>query len=113
MSGGAKGTAKTQRPGIFQSRILTMHDSDDEIAVELVKITSPMTTSGTMMCEQEKQDEFNQIVLEDAASEPGGCLVVVAVAALTTAMMIVGGVYAGSSLLAAHEGFRSLTFVVS
>jgi hypothetical protein len=49
------------------------------------------------MDDQEKQDDFDEIVVEDAASEPGGCLGLVAVAALTV-LMVAGCTFAGSSI---------------
>jgi hypothetical protein len=38
--------------------------------------------------DQEKQDDFDEIVVEDAASEPGGCLGLVAVAAVWVVAVI-------------------------
>jgi hypothetical protein len=39
------------------------------------------------MDEQEKQDDFDQIVVEDAASEPGGCLALLVVVSLAVSVM--------------------------
>ena len=47
------------------------------------------------------EDDFDQIVVEDAASEPGGCLGLIAVAAITAALIIVGWTPTSSTSLAA------------
>lgn len=43
-----------------------------------------------MMDEHEKQDDFDQIVVEDAASEPGGCLGEIAVVGLVAVVIGIG-----------------------